>query len=176
VEGTGSQYSEQEDGYLMKKILLSILIIGIVAAIAIGGTAAYFATNSNSGYAQFDMATVGLSVGVDSNQYIIHESGIYPGWSKDLVAFVTNTGTAPLVVTATWDGTNAGAIDSLLDIGAITVDPAPGITYVDATHYRIEAGYTATVHVAMSFPYLASAQAGAGATGYYLVTFQGQTP
>ena len=47
VEETGGQYSEQE-GFLMKKILISIMIIAVVAAIAVGGTVAYFAATGHN--------------------------------------------------------------------------------------------------------------------------------
>lgn len=64
----------------MKKILVSIMIIAVVAAIAVGGTVAYFATDGAPAQAQVSTATVTLnSLLPNQDGLIINAANVIPG-------------------------------------------------------------------------------------------------
>ncbi|MDD5739060.1 MAG: TasA family protein [Candidatus Pacebacteria bacterium] len=81
-----------------KKIILSIVVIGVVAAIAIGGTVAYFSDTETSVGNTFTAGTIDISVGA---------SGLVPVELKDMkpsqVGYsnftINNVGTNPVNVT-----------------------------------------------------------------------------
>jgi len=85
----------------MKKIILSLAIIGIISAIAIGATTAYFSNTAVSTGNTFTAGTLYLEVGEDrvvgfSNtpNHLLTLSNMAPGvQSQDFIIRVRNTGT-----------------------------------------------------------------------------------
>jgi len=81
-----------------KKIILSLSVIGVVAAIAIGGTIAYFSDTETSVGNTFTAGTIDISLNPKGGQAVQTVSGdldLKPsqtGWTK---AVVTNVGTNP---------------------------------------------------------------------------------
>jgi len=81
-----------------KKIILSLSVIGIVAAIAVGGTIAYFSDTETSVGNTFTAGTIDISLNSKGGQAVQTVSGdldLKPsqtGWTK---AVVTNVGTNP---------------------------------------------------------------------------------
>jgi len=81
-----------------KKIILSLSVIGVVAAIAVGGTIAYFSDTETSVGNTFTAGTIDISLDPKGGQAVKTVSGdldLKPsqtGWTK---AVVTNVGTNP---------------------------------------------------------------------------------
>jgi len=81
-----------------KKIILSLSVIGVVAAIAVGGTIAYFSDTETSVGNTFTAGTIDISLDPKGGQAVKTVSGdldLKPsqtGWTK---AMVTNVGTNP---------------------------------------------------------------------------------
>jgi len=81
-----------------KKIILSLSVIGVVAAIAVGGTIAYFSDTETSVGNTFTAGTIDISLNPKGGQAVQTVSGdldLKPsqtGWTK---AVVTNVGTNP---------------------------------------------------------------------------------
>jgi len=77
----------------MKKILLSILTIGLVASVAFGATQALFSDTETSTGNTFTAGTLNLQVGNDDPTTVhIVRSNIAPGWSKNWMWRLENTG------------------------------------------------------------------------------------
>lgn len=110
---------------MSKKILISLSVIAVAAAIAIGGTVAYFSDTETVSVGDINAGNLNLQVG-DVDPCIEHVTipDIAPGWGKRLA----------------WKLTNTGSLDGELsvEIGPITnkengqnepeaaVDPSPG--------------------------------------------------
>jgi hypothetical protein len=137
----GSQYSGQE-GFLVKKILIAVLIIGVVAAIAVGGTAAYFASNNNVG-TSFSTSTFNVTASATSVPFEF--TGLVPG-GPAVVKYVNvvNSGDVSAYIKATtgnWWEPNSGS-NALLNalqvkvtlVGNLT-DPVNGGTYPNGNTY-----------------------------------------
>jgi predicted ribosomally synthesized peptide with SipW-like signal peptide len=79
----------------MKKVLISLSIIGAVAAIAIGATVAYFSDIETSSGNTFTAGTLDLKVGGQDGSNVVHIvlDNIYPGWSKEYRWTLKNAGT-----------------------------------------------------------------------------------
>jgi len=78
----------------MKKIILSLAIVGVVGAIAIGGTIAYFSDTETSTGNTFTAGTLNLAVNGQNEGIIpVVVGNIAPGWSRDITYTVKNTGT-----------------------------------------------------------------------------------
>jgi predicted ribosomally synthesized peptide with SipW-like signal peptide len=67
----------------VKKILISILIIGVVAAIAIGGTTAWFTSQQQYDNNQITAATYNVGVGSGSMTLPMSVTGLAPGEMRD---------------------------------------------------------------------------------------------
>ena len=91
---------------LNKKMLLSLLIIGVVSVSAGAGTWAYFSDTETSTDNTFTAGTLDLLVnGMDTPLAHFDESNLYPGW----------TDSEPVTVT------NAGSIDGVLSMEVINL-------------------------------------------------------
>jgi len=83
---------------MTKKILISLTVIGVVAAIAIGGTIAYFSDTETSVGNTFTAGTINISLNPKGGQAVETVSGdldLKPsqtGWTRSVV---TNVGTNP---------------------------------------------------------------------------------
>jgi predicted ribosomally synthesized peptide with SipW-like signal peptide len=82
------------------KILLSLSVIAAVAAIAIGGTVAYFSDTDTSTGNTFTAGTLDLKVGGqdDPRVAVVTISNIQPGWGGEYWWKLKNTGSLPGIV------------------------------------------------------------------------------
>jgi len=77
----------------MKKILLSLATIGVVGAIAVSATGAWFSDTETSTGNTFTAGTLDLAVNGQNTGIIpVVVGNIAPGWSKDITYTVKNTG------------------------------------------------------------------------------------
>jgi hypothetical protein len=120
----------------MKKILLSVLIIGVVAAIAIGGTVAYYASSNNVAAA---FQTTTFNVSADNAGVPLEFGGLTPG-GDPVVKYmrVKNDGDVAAYIRATtgnWNQPQAGsnallnALHVKVTLFGSAVDPARGGNY-----------------------------------------------
>lgn len=125
----------------MKKILLAVLVIAVVAAIAVGGTVAYFSATSNDVTASVTMGTATLKAGGPGwVTQLFDMKGVVPGqsWTQDV--YVQNTGSAGLYITPTWTPATGnmdvdGAIEKIAPVmhsGATAVPNKTGVYYLAA--------------------------------------------
>jgi predicted ribosomally synthesized peptide with SipW-like signal peptide len=79
----------------MKKVLISLSIIGAVAAIAIGATVAYLSDTETSTGNTFTAGTLDLKVGGKDDTEVVHIvlDNIKPGWSREYRWTIKNAGT-----------------------------------------------------------------------------------
>jgi predicted ribosomally synthesized peptide with SipW-like signal peptide len=82
----------------MKKILISLSIIGVVGAIAVGGTIAYFSDTETSTGNTFTAGTIDITVGT-SGFVPVHLDDMKPSQVAYSNFTVTNSGTNPVNVT-----------------------------------------------------------------------------
>ena len=138
----------------MKKILISILIIGVVAAIAVGGTVAYFTATSNDVTAAVTTAKVSLSASdANGGTAIFNITNAIPGNSWTNNVYCTNTGGGALWVTPTWAPTaSSAAIDHDMTFVINTVGGYTG-TYAgtNGTEYLVPAGGQLVFNVTLTF-------------------------
>ena len=81
-----------------KKIILSLSVIGVVAAIAIGGTIAYFSDTETSVGNTFTAGTIDIGLDAKSGQAVETVSGdldLKPSQTGWTTSVITNTGTNP---------------------------------------------------------------------------------
>jgi predicted ribosomally synthesized peptide with SipW-like signal peptide len=81
-----------------KKILVSVMVIGLVAALAGAGLYAYFSDTETSGENTFQAGTLDLKVGGQDDPNVAHVTidNIKPGWSMATYSWrVKNTGNLP---------------------------------------------------------------------------------
>jgi len=88
----------------MKKILISLAIIGVVAAIGVGATVAYFSDTETSTGNTFTAGTLDLTIN-NPGQAIFNVGNLKPNDSGH----------------GTWTLTNAGSVDGYVDIHNITL-------------------------------------------------------
>ncbi len=84
----------------MKKVLISVMAIALVAALVGAGAFAYFTDTETSSANAFQAGRVALEL----NQLAPFNIGnIYPGWSDSTTVTLTNTGTLPVKFMGTCD-------------------------------------------------------------------------
>jgi len=84
----------------MKKIIFSLASIGVIAAVAIGATAAYFSTQTTSTGNTFTAATMSMNInpqGINNPSIgpALVATNLYPGAFVESAAMITNSGTVP---------------------------------------------------------------------------------
>jgi predicted ribosomally synthesized peptide with SipW-like signal peptide len=123
----------------MKKILISLSIIGVVGAIAIGGTMAYFSDTETSTGNTFTAGTLDLVVTTSgtgpAGKTTVNENG--DGFNDNVVFANLAPGDSGSIV---WTITNNGSLDGFIDVHQwltndsdgvdtepeLLVDPTPG--------------------------------------------------
>ena len=158
----------------MKKILISILIIGVVAAIAVGGTVAYFATTSNDVTAAVRTANVSLSASdANGGTTIFDIYNAIPGNSWTNNVYCTNTGGAPLWVTPSWAPTaSSAAIDHDM---MFAINSVGGYTGAQNGAYLVPAGGQLVFNVTLTFKESGDQSALEGQWITYAGQFKGST-
>lgn len=103
-----------------KKILLSLLIIGIIVSVASAGTWAYFSDAKSTQENTLTAGTLKLNEGITQAKLFADAGYIIPGKSGSDYIYVQNVGTVPgnLYVRISPDGTNK----EILDYVTLTVD------------------------------------------------------
>jgi predicted ribosomally synthesized peptide with SipW-like signal peptide len=158
-----------------KKILVSMMLVGLVAALAGAGLHAYFSDTETSTGNTFTAGTLNLKVGdTDPTTWKITISGLKPGDSGSRSVTVTNTGTLDGKLSISFinlvdnengltepevkldDDDSSGELAENLNL-IITIDsttiyngPASGITSASLSNYPLNAGQSATFTVAYS--------------------------
>ena len=133
----------------MKKILISIMIIAVVAALAVGGTVAYFQTANDNVTASFDTATVSLNAYGEANNNVIFDvSNMIPGQSVAKYLYVKNTSAVPLHVTAALNKTGDTALDQAF---SYKLSDLNGAVNEGDGYFLVAAGATAYVKVTVTF-------------------------
>lgn len=133
----------------MKKILISIMIIAVVAALAVGGTVAYFQTAPDNVTASFQTATVSLDAyGEASDNVIFNVSNMIPGDSVAKYLYVKNTSAVPLYVTAALNKTGNLELDSAF---SYTLSDYGNCADAGGGYFLVAAGATAYVKVTVTF-------------------------
>ncbi|AKB17786.1 TasA family protein [Methanosarcina sp. WWM596] len=120
-----------------KKILLSVLTIGVLAVVAGAGTWAWFTDSGTSTDNTFTAGTLELKVGTGTTIAPFSFTNIAPGFNENSVVNVENTGSIDgnLYVTITNIETTAGS-DSKADLQNkmdITITKLDGTTAVTGT-------------------------------------------
>jgi predicted ribosomally synthesized peptide with SipW-like signal peptide len=87
----------------MKKIILSLAIVGVVGAVVIGGTIAYFSDTETSTGNTFTAGTIDISV-TNPSEWQYHLDDMKPGYVDYSNFTIKNTGTNPVNITKTVDG------------------------------------------------------------------------
>ena len=108
-----------------KKILISLSIIGIVAAIAVGGTVAYFSDVEVSKGNTFSAGTLDLEVN-DKNPWtstVFSISDVKPGDSGTAIIKLKNVGTLPKPGGPPWTSKVYIAFENLIDDDVICTEP-----------------------------------------------------
>ncbi|MFA4998513.1 MAG: TasA family protein [Candidatus Paceibacterota bacterium] len=102
----------------MKKILISLSIIGAVAAIAVGGTIAYFSDTETSTGNTFTAGTLVFNINdpVAAGHQVFSVTNMKPGDVKTSYLVVTNDGTIDQKWKAWLTETGAGTLDDELMI------------------------------------------------------------
>jgi len=108
-----------------KKILISLSIIGIVAAIAVGGTVAYFSDVEVSKGNTFSAGTLDLTVN-DENPWtstVFSISDVKPGDSDTAIIKLKNVGTLPKPGGPPWTSKVYIAFENLIDDDVSCTEP-----------------------------------------------------
>ncbi len=84
----------------MKKIILSLAVIAVVATVAVGATRAFFSSTVTSVGNTISAGTIDISVdgGNWANHYATDLADMKPGMTRNITFTVHNTGTNPLVL------------------------------------------------------------------------------
>ncbi len=138
----------------MKKILLSIMIIAVVAAVAIGGTVAYFSETSNDLTASVATADVKMQAyGPGYVTELFAKTGVVPGdtWTQDV--YVKNTGNADLYITPVWAPDVKSGDYLLLDKAILPLTPVliSGASAVANGIYKLAVGAEARFQITLEF-------------------------
>ena len=106
----------------MKKILLAVLIIAVVAAIAIGGTVAYFTDSAAVGGNTIASGTVDVTLNADNGGVTsanpIQITKMVPGDTVFKTLRIENTGDVPMYYRFYFTGQGTGGFAQLLQVGA----------------------------------------------------------
>ncbi|MCD6178138.1 hypothetical protein J7K03_02730 [bacterium] len=108
-----------------KKILISLSIIGIVAAIAVGGTVAYFSDVEVSKGNTFSAGTLDLTVNNENpwTSTVFSISDVKPGDSGTAIIKLKNVGTLPKPGGPPWTSKVYIAFENLIDDDVSCTEP-----------------------------------------------------